>query len=173
MADPEAHLWHFLGSGSRTLIELLKAYFRHFPALSLPRKYLLLDSQNSFWGFLGSWSEIIDFKFERMFFAFLHLAADLLCAKPAFSKHVDNQLFFWPQGLAALSVSLFCLYASLREWKCGESFLPCSKLWLRNVVSAWGSPSKLIFDIPAASEAQCFDIFPNMFDGDSMLTMFV
>ena len=46
MADPEAHFWHFLVSGSRMLIEWPKAYFRHFPALSLPRKYPLLDSQN-------------------------------------------------------------------------------------------------------------------------------
>ena len=94
MADPEAHFWHFLVPGSRMLIELLKAYFRHFSALSLPRKYPLLNSQNSFWEFLGSWSEMLDFKFERMFFTFLHLAADLLYAKPAFSIHVYNQLFF-------------------------------------------------------------------------------
>ena len=114
MADPEAQFWHFLVLGSGMLIELLTAYFRHFSALSLPRKYPLFNSRNSFWEFLGSWSEILDFKFECMFSAFLHLAADLLCAKPAFSKHVDNQLFFWPRGLAVLSVSLFCLYASLR-----------------------------------------------------------
>ena len=59
MADPEAHLWHFLVPRSRMLIELLKTYFRHFSALSLPRKCPLLDSRNSFWEFLGSWSEIM------------------------------------------------------------------------------------------------------------------
>ena len=60
MADPEAHFWHLLVPGSRMLIELPKAYFRHFSALSLPWKCTLLDSRNSFWEFLGSWSEILD-----------------------------------------------------------------------------------------------------------------
>ena len=63
--------------------------------------------------FLGPWSEIFNFKFKRIFFAFFHLAADLSCANPAFSKHVDNHPIFWQHSLAVVTVSLLCLYVFL------------------------------------------------------------
>ena len=175
MANLKAHIRHFLGPAQKCWFWSSQYVFFGISWPSAwPENAHFEIPKTHFGNFLGPWSEILKIEVKCMFFRVFPLGCGFLACQTRFSKHVDNGPFHWSCSLAVFTVSvafvcflfltmnlswvIFAVFNDL-AWKC----CLCMRFSIQAHCQHRGLGSSVFWH---------FRIFPNVFDGLSMLTMF-